>query len=134
MADRFDNNDGGGFVMGLLTGTLLGVGLGMLFAPKAGSDLREQLSEQAGALANQAQDGYRKATQNAGQWAEKGKQAAGEWAERGRDLYGKAREAVARGAEEAQRSVHDAAGNSSYSNSLTDTSGGRSGGNGPRRS
>jgi gas vesicle protein len=134
MADRFDNNDGGGFVMGLLTGTLIGVGLGMLFAPKAGSDLREQLSEQAGALANQAQDGYRKATQNAGQWAEKGKQAAGEWAERGKDLYGKAREAVSRGAEEAQRSVDDAAGNASYSNSPTGSSGGRSGGDGPRRS
>jgi gas vesicle protein len=85
MADRFDSNEGGSFVMGLLTGTVLGVGLGMLFAPKAGSELREQLSEQADALANQAQDGYRKATQNAGQWAEKGKETAGEWAERGKD-------------------------------------------------
>ena len=94
--DRFDNNEGGGgsFVMGLLTGTVLGAGLGMLFAPKAGSELRNQLSDQAGALANQAQEGYRKATENAGQWAEKGREAAGEWAERGKDMYGKAREAV----------------------------------------
>lgn len=102
--DRFGNNEGGGgsFVMGLLTGTVLGVGLGMLFAPRAGSELRNQLSEQADALANQAQEGYRKATENADQWAEKGKEAAGEWAERGKDMYGKAREAVSRGAEEAQ--------------------------------
>ena len=110
MADRFDRNEGGSFLMGLLTGTALGVGLGMLFAPRAGSELRDQLSEQAGALANQAQDGYRKATQNAGQWAEKGKETAGEWAERGKDMYGKVREAVSRGAEEAQKSVRDAAG------------------------
>jgi gas vesicle protein len=111
MADHFDNGEGGrGFVLGLLTGTVLGVGLGMLFAPKAGSELRGQLSDQAGALANQAQEGYRKATQNAGHWAEKGKETAGEWAERGKDLYGKAREAISRGAEEAQRSAHDAAG------------------------
>jgi gas vesicle protein len=110
MADRFDNNEGGGFVLGLLTGTVLGVGLGMLFAPKAGSELRQQLSEQAGALANQAQDGYRNATESAGQWAEKGKETAGEWAERGKDMYGKVREAVSRGAEEAQKSVRDAAG------------------------
>jgi gas vesicle protein len=39
--DGFDHNEGGGgsFVMGLLTGTVLGVGLGMLFAPKAGPGL-----------------------------------------------------------------------------------------------
>jgi hypothetical protein len=48
--DRFENEGGGGgsFVMGLLTGTVLGAGLGMLFAPKSGSELRNQLSEQAG--------------------------------------------------------------------------------------
>jgi gas vesicle protein len=110
--DHFDNNErgGGSFVMGLLTGTVLGAGLAMLFAPKAGSELRDQLSGQAGVLANRAQEGYRKAAENAGQWAEKGKEAAGEWAERGKDVYGKAREAVARGAEEAEKYVRDAAG------------------------
>ena len=61
--DRSDNegNGGSGFVMGLLTGTVLGAGLGMLFAPKAGSELRGQLTEQANNLASQASDGYRKA-------------------------------------------------------------------------
>ena len=100
--DRFENegngSGGGSFVMGLLTGTVLGAGLGMLFAPKAGTELRNQLSEQAGSLANTASDGYRKATET-----------AGEWAERGKDIYGKAREAVAKGADEAQRYVKDAA-------------------------
>src|SRR5438270_11082902 len=98
--DRFENegNGGGSFVMGLLTGTVLGAGLGMLFAPKAGSELRNQLSEQAGNLASQAQDGVRKVTEN-----------AGEWADRGRDIYGKAKEAVVKGADEAQRYVRDAA-------------------------
>jgi gas vesicle protein len=85
MTDRLDNHEGGGsFVMELLTGTVLGAGLGMLFAPKAGSELRNQHSEQAGALANQAQEGYRTVTESAGQWAEKGKEAAGELADRGR--------------------------------------------------
>ena len=107
--DSLDNNNGGWFMMGLLTGTVLGVGLGMLFAPKAGSELRNQLSDQAGALAKQAQERYRQATENAGQWVEKGKEAVGEWAERGKDLYGKASKAVSRGAEEAQQYVRDAA-------------------------
>jgi gas vesicle protein len=99
--DRFENeNSGGGsFVMGLLTGTVLGAGLGMLFAPKAGSELRNQLTEQAGNLATQAQDGIRKVTEN-----------ANDWADRGRDMYGKAKDAVAKGADEAQRYVRDNAG------------------------
>src|SRR5215212_9050246 len=102
--DRFENEGNGGssFVMGLLTGTVLGAGLGILFAPKAGSELRNQLSEQAGSLANQAQGGIRKVTEN-----------AGEWADRGRDMYGKAKDAVAKGADEAQRYVRDAAGTAS---------------------
>jgi gas vesicle protein len=97
--DRYDNEGGGGgsFVMGLLTGTVLGAGLGMLFAPKSGSELRGQLSEQAGNLANTASEGYRKATE-----------AAGDLADRGREMYDKARDAVARGAEEADRYVRDA--------------------------
>jgi hypothetical protein len=59
--DRFENegSGGGSFVMGLLTGTVLGAGLGMLFAPKAGSELRNQLSEQAGNLPP-APSGYRR--------------------------------------------------------------------------
>src|SRR5258706_14343497 len=109
--DRFENegNGGGSFVMGLLTGTVLGAGLGMLFAPKSGSELRSQLSEQAGNLANTASEGYRKAAENASQWAQTGKEAAGEWAERGKDMYDKARDAVNKGTEEAQRYVRDAA-------------------------
>src|SRR6516225_640150 len=98
--DRFENEGGGGgsFVMGLLTGTVLGAGLGMLFAPKAGSELRNQLSEQAGTIANNATEGYRRASA-----------AAGDLADRGRDVYDKARGAVTKGVEEAQRYARDAA-------------------------
>src|SRR5580765_2287769 len=100
--DRFDNEGGNGssFVMGLLTGTVLGAGLGMLFAPKSGSELRGQLSEQAGNLANTASEGYRRATET-----------ASEWADRGRQMYDKAKDSVAKGADEAQRYVRDTASN-----------------------
>lgn len=123
--DRFENEGGGGgsFVMGLLTGTVLGAGLGMLFAPKSGSELRNQLSEQAGNLANTASEGYRKAAENAGQWAQSGKEAANELADRGRDLYGKAKEAVNKGSEEAQRYVRDAANQVSATPPSTGSSG-----------
>jgi gas vesicle protein len=101
--DRFDNEGPGSsssFVIGLLTGTVLGAGLGMLFAPKAGSELRNQLSQQAGNLANQASEGYRRASNTAGEWAEKGR-------EMGREVYDRTREAVSRGSEEAQRYVRE---------------------------
>lgn len=96
--DQFDRNleyhEGGGssFVMGLLTGTVLGAGLGMLFAPRPGSELRRNLSEQAGNISNKASEGYRRASDTAGQWAE-----------RGREMYNRASEAVAKGADEARR-------------------------------
>lgn len=101
--DRFDNEGGGGgsFVIGLLTGTVLGAGLGMLFAPKSGSELRNQISEQAGTIGNKASEGYRRATE-----------VAGEWADRGREVYGKAVDAASRGVDEAQRYVREAAGGS----------------------
>ena len=110
--DRFDNEGGGGgsFVMGLLTGTVLGAGLGMLFAPKAGSELRGQISEQAGNLANQASEQYRRAADAAGDIADRGRELYDRAADTGRDVYDKARDAVARGTEEAQKYVSEATG------------------------
>jgi gas vesicle protein len=64
--DRYEREEheaaGGSFMMGLLTGTVLGAGLGMLFAPKAGSDLRNQLSEQANSFGRAAGEQYRRAS------------------------------------------------------------------------
>lgn len=128
MADGFDRYDGeggggGSFVIGLLTGTVLGAGLGMLFAPKSGSELRNQLSEQAGSLRDTASDGYRRASESAGEWAGKG-----------RDMVDKARDAVSRGADEAQRYVREATGGGSGGGSM-DTSGpGYGSGSGPTES
>ena len=74
--DRLEREDGGGsFLMGLLAGTVLGAGLGMLFAPKAGSELRNQLGEQAGRLKNQATDGYQQATEKVSQIVDRGREA-----------------------------------------------------------
>ena len=61
--------------MGLLAGTVLGAGLGMLFAPKAGSELRNQLGEQAGRLRTQATDGYQQASEKVSQIVDRGKDA-----------------------------------------------------------
>jgi gas vesicle protein len=88
--ERFENEGGGGgFLLGLLTGAVLGAGLGLLLAPKAGSDLRGAIGEQAKNWGNKASEQYKRASETAGQWAE-----------RGREAVGKVRESVQRGVDE----------------------------------
>lgn len=86
--DRFEREEGGGsFLMGLLAGTVLGAGLGMLFAPKAGAELRTQLgsslADSTGRLREVADQGYQQATEKVSQMVD-----------RGRDAYDRARSSV----------------------------------------
>ena len=82
--DRFEREEGGGsFLMGLLAGTVLGAGLGMLFAPKAGSELRSQLVDQTGKLREKADQSYQQASEKVSQIVV-----------RGREAYDKARSSV----------------------------------------
>ena len=105
--DRYENDGGSGFMMGLLTGTVIGAGIGMLLAPKAGSDLRGQVAEQAKNFGTKATE----------QWGKASEAAAG-WAEKGREVVNQAREAVNRGAEEARGYAGSTTG-SSYSSGTT---------------
>ncbi len=74
--DRIEREEGSGaFLMGLLAGTVLGAGLGMLFAPRAGSELRSQLSDQAGRLKNTANDAYQQASEKVTQFVDRGREA-----------------------------------------------------------
>src|SRR5258705_13217874 len=91
MADSFDRYDnegsggGGGFMLGLLTGKVLGAGLGMLLGPKAGAELGGALGDQGKTWGHAANEQYKKAPE-----------AAGPWAEQGRAPVNKARDAVTR--------------------------------------
>jgi hypothetical protein len=84
--DRFDGEEGGGasFLMGLLAGTVLGAGLGMLFAPRSGSELRSRITEQAGSLRRSAEDMYNQASEKVGHMVD-----------RSREAYERARDAAA---------------------------------------
>jgi gas vesicle protein len=74
--DRIEREEGSGaFLMGLLAGTVLGAGLGMLFAPRAGSELRSQLSDQAGRWRNTANDAYQQASEKVTQFVDRGREA-----------------------------------------------------------
>lgn len=100
MAHEFEETNGSNatsFMMGMLTGAVLGAGLGLLFAPKTGSETRQMLSDQANNLSRTASKQYEQATE-----------AASTLVDKGRDLYGKAKEAVSRGADEARGYVREA--------------------------
>ena len=74
MADyyRDEHEGGGGFMMGLLTGTVLGAGLGMLLAPKSGSELRNQLTEGASSLGRRASGAVNELSDRARETANRG--------------------------------------------------------------
>ncbi len=90
--DRIEREDGGGsFLMGLLAGTVLGAGLGMLFAPKAGAEVRKQLSEQANRLRSTASDTYNQASEKIGQTYNQASDKVSQMVDRGREAYERAR-------------------------------------------
>ncbi len=90
--DRIEREDGGGsFLMGLLAGTVLGAGLGMLFAPKAGSETRRQLSEQANRLRSTATDTYSQASEKIGQTYSQASEKVSQIVDRGKEAYERAR-------------------------------------------
>jgi len=93
MADTYDRDDtagnGTGFMMGLLAGTVLGAGLGVLLAPKAGADLRGQIGEQARQLGTRASEQYHRASQAASGLAERGREMMSQAREAGTSDYGR---------------------------------------------
>lgn len=51
-----EDQSGSSFMMGVLTGAVIGAGVALLFAPKAGNEMRQQLGEQYRGLANRVNE------------------------------------------------------------------------------
>ena len=88
-------------MMGLLTGTVLGAGLGMLLAPKAGLGSARPGGEQARTFGDQGVGAVQQGSRRRRSSSTRPPRPPG-WAETGRDMVNQAREAVDRGAEEAR--------------------------------
>jgi gas vesicle protein len=78
------------FFMGLAAGAVIGAGIGLLFAPRKGSEIRSQVSDAAA---------------NFGQTVQR---TADDVVEQSRQWYGRARDAVSQTAAQADRFVRDA--------------------------
>ena len=76
---RIDNS-GSAFAMGLFTGAVLGAGLGLLLAPRAGSELREQITDSVTGLGDSVSKTYRRASEQVSQ-------AVDDVSTRGRRMY-----------------------------------------------
>ena len=78
---------GGSFLIGLLCGTALGAAIALMFAPKAGSELRQTLYDSTGELRRKAYETYGQASEQVNNMVAKGKQAV----DRGKEAFDQAR-------------------------------------------
>src|SRR5262245_52564612 len=98
MAMRDEEHGGHPLAFGLLAGTAVGVGVGLLLAPRKGSETRKQVGEQLAHARDACATSYH--------WA---KDTAGDLAHRGRHAYDATSELVVNGAHETRRYVRDVA-------------------------
>ena len=82
---------GGGFIIGLLCGTALGAAIGLMFAPKAGTELRQRLYESTEDIRRKAYETYDQASEQVNTMVSKGRQAV----DRGREAFDNARQSAA---------------------------------------
>ena len=85
---------GGSFLIGLLCGTALGAAIALMFAPRAGSELRQTLYDSTGDLRRKAYETYGQATEQVNNMVAKGKQAV----DRGKEAFENARHSASESA------------------------------------
>ena len=78
-----EESGGGGFLIGLLCGTALGAAIGLMFAPKAGSEFRQRLYDSTGDIRRKAYETYDQASEQVNNMVAKGRQAV----DRGREAF-----------------------------------------------
>ena len=94
---------GGGFVSGLLFGAAVGAALGIIFAPRSGSDTRQKLAESGRSLRECAVKTYEQAREGASTAASKARSAY----DRGRDAFDRTRRDVQNTAEDVADTASD---------------------------
>jgi len=68
-----DNSSSGGSVLWFLAGIGIGTAVGVLFAPKAGRELRDTIMNAADESRAQVQERARRVSEQAQQWADRGR-------------------------------------------------------------
>jgi len=90
-ADGYARGSGNEFMLGVLCGAAVGAAVGLLLAPRAGSELRTQLADSAERFSKKAADTYSRASDVVNDLVGRGREAA----ERGREKFEEVRANVA---------------------------------------
>jgi gas vesicle protein len=85
------NSQSSAFFRGLFAGTMIGAGIGLLFAPRRGSELRRQVADSAASASRAAS------------------KTVDELSQRSREAYQRARDVASRAGESVERVANDAA-------------------------
>ena len=106
MYNRIDDQQGSssnaaGFLLGALAGALVGAGVALLFAPKTGKKMREDLMKQYEPIAQ-------KVSSFASDAMNRASDVAGRVSDRASDLVGKATDRASDLTDQASSSLHDA--------------------------
>ncbi len=69
-----EEQPGASFMLGIMTGALIGAGVALLFAPKPGAEMRQQLGEQYRGLADRVGESTQQLRQSAKELREQGRE------------------------------------------------------------
>ena len=69
-----EDQSGASFVLGMMTGAFIGAGVALLFAPKAGSEMRQQLGQQYRGLAERVGETTQHLRESAQQLRQQGRE------------------------------------------------------------
>jgi len=69
-----EEQSGASFVLGMMTGAFIGAGVALLFAPKSGTQMRQQLGEQYRGLADRVNETTQSLRENAQTLKEQGRE------------------------------------------------------------
>ncbi|MEP7306354.1 MAG: YtxH domain-containing protein [Acidobacteriota bacterium] len=107
-------NRGGGFLMGLITGGAIGAGLAIYCAPRLALGLRQCVTNSANDLRNAASEGVQAVKTRVGEVADRVADAANDVTRKGQairddvaDVVGRGAHEVGRGAREVARGAHE---------------------------
>ena len=100
-------NPGGSFLIGLITGSAIGAGLAIYFAPRLASELRRRVTDSATGLRNAASEGVQAAANRVADVVDRVADVADDVTRRGQAARDDVADAVARGAHEVGRGARE---------------------------